>query len=88
MSEGVDHEKFCGSFLIQPDLFLRIRPGNENSVITKLSEHNIRYRKIDETCIALNNSTKIDQLLNINKEVIVQDHNSQQVAKFFQPQTC
>ncbi|HSZ84829.1 MAG TPA: hypothetical protein VK787_02300, partial [Puia sp.] len=58
LNKEVDHEKFCESFLVQPDLFLRIRPGNENSVITKLSEHNISYKKIDETCIALNNSTK------------------------------
>jgi 16S rRNA (cytosine967-C5)-methyltransferase len=87
LSEGIDHEKFCRSFLVQPDLFLRIRPGNENSVISKLSAHNISYRQIDATCIALNNSTKIDQLLNVNKEVVVQDRNSQQVAKFFQPQT-
>jgi len=87
LSEGVDHEKFCESFLVQPDLFLRIRPGNTTSVITKLSESNISYQQIDETCIALDNSTKIDQLLNINREVVVQDYNSQQVARFFQPQT-
>src|SRR6266542_978651 len=28
LSEEVDHKKFCESFFIQPDLFLRIRPGN------------------------------------------------------------
>jgi 16S rRNA (cytosine967-C5)-methyltransferase len=83
LSEEIDHEKFCESFLVQPDLFLRIRPGNENSVTATLSEHNIRYTQIDETCIALHNSTKIDQLLTINKEVVVQDHSSQKIAGFF-----
>ncbi|HEX4371894.1 MAG TPA: Fmu (Sun) domain-containing protein, partial [Puia sp.] len=83
LSEGIDHKKFCESFLVQPDLFLRIRPGNENSVISKLSAHNISYQQIDETCIALNNSTKIDQLLNINKEVVVQDYSSQKIAGIF-----
>jgi 16S rRNA (cytosine967-C5)-methyltransferase len=83
LSEGIDHEKFCESFLVQPDLFVRIRPGNENSVIIKLSEHNISYTQIDETCISLNNSTKIDQLLNINKEVVVQDYSSQKISDFF-----
>jgi 16S rRNA (cytosine967-C5)-methyltransferase len=29
LSEGIDHENFCRSFLIQPDLFLRLRPGKE-----------------------------------------------------------
>ncbi len=27
LSEGIDHRAFCLSFLRQPDLFLRIRPG-------------------------------------------------------------
>jgi 16S rRNA (cytosine967-C5)-methyltransferase len=87
LSEGIDHEKFCESFLVQPDLFLRIRPGNENLVITKLSEHNIQYRQIDENCIALNNSTKIDQLLHINKELVIQDYSSQKIVDFFPPTT-
>jgi len=88
LSEGIDHEKFCESFLIQPYLFLRIRPGNEKTVLAKLSKQNISYKPIDEICIALNNSTKIDQLLNINEEVIVQDYNSQQTINFFQSQTA
>lgn len=36
LSEGIDHEAFCLSFLRQPDLFLRIRPGHEQTVLGKL----------------------------------------------------
>src|SRR5687767_1283294 len=32
LSEGIDHEKFAASFFIQPDLFLRLRPGKESIV--------------------------------------------------------
>src|SRR5580704_9197720 len=36
LSAGIDHQAFCLSFLRQPDLFLRIRPGHEQTVRTKL----------------------------------------------------
>jgi 16S rRNA (cytosine967-C5)-methyltransferase len=29
LSEEIDHENFCNHFLIQPDLFLRLRPGKK-----------------------------------------------------------
>ncbi|HLY68366.1 MAG TPA: methyltransferase domain-containing protein [Puia sp.] len=83
LSAGIDHEKFCESFLVQPDLFLRIRPGKEASVINKLAMNNIQYRRIDETYIALGNATKIDGVLEINKEVVIQDYSSQKTAAFF-----
>src|SRR5579871_5400852 len=37
LSPGIDHEAFCLSFLRQPDLFLRIRPGYEEAVRSKLA---------------------------------------------------
>jgi len=51
LSEGIDHEKFCGSFLIQPDLFLRLRPGKEKIIIEKLQHAGIDFRMISETCL-------------------------------------
>ena len=58
LSEGVDHENFCRSFLIQPDLFLRLRPGKENIVIQKLKEAGIDFKMIADTCLALPNASK------------------------------
>src|SRR5579863_1237266 len=37
LSTDIDHEAFCLSFLRQPDLFLRIRPGYETAVREKLT---------------------------------------------------
>ena len=52
LSEGVDHEKFCQSFFIQPDLFLRLRPGKEKIVIQKLKQAGIDFKMISETCLS------------------------------------
>ena len=38
LSSGIDHEAFCLSFLRQPDLFLRIRPGHQHGVLQKLAK--------------------------------------------------
>ena len=79
LSTGIDAELFRYSFFSQPDLFLRIRPGNKETVIKKLQEAGIEFEMMNADCIALPNSTKIDALLEIDKEVVVQDYNSQQV---------
>ena len=87
LSTGVDYEEFCASYLVQPDLFLRIRPGNEEIVKKKLLNANTEFTQINDFCISLNNSTKIDEIIKINKEAVIQDYNSQQVGNFFEPQT-
>jgi 16S rRNA (cytosine967-C5)-methyltransferase len=38
LSADIDHEAFCLSFLRQPDLFLRIRPGHEQAVRQRLDQ--------------------------------------------------
>ncbi|MBS1935839.1 MAG: Fmu (Sun) domain-containing protein, partial [Bacteroidetes bacterium] len=83
LSTAVDYEKFCKSFLIQPDLFLRIRPGNEDIVKRKLTDANIAFAEITGSCISLPNSTKIEDVIEINKEAVVQDYSSQQIGNFF-----
>ena len=82
LSNGIDAELFRYSFFYQPDLFLRIRPGNKDSVIKKLQEAGLQFELMDDDCVALPNSTKIDALLQIDKEVIVQDYNSQRILNF------
>lgn len=82
LSEGVDAEVFEQSFLQQPDLFIRIRPGYEKRVVQKLNDNNISYRQLSSTCIALPNTTKIDTILDIDKEAVIQDYSSQRVGEF------
>jgi len=82
LSEGIVHENFCKSFFIQPDLFLRLRPGKEKIVEEKLTAANICYAKLNDTCLALPNASKIDTVIELDKETIVQDYSSQQTGKF------
>jgi 16S rRNA (cytosine967-C5)-methyltransferase len=84
MSAGADAEEFCLSFFIQPELFLRIRPGKEATVFSQLEKAAITFKKITDTCIALPASSKIDALLSVNKEVVVQDYNSQRVGELME----
>lgn len=80
LSDGIDTETFSKSFLIQPDLFLRIRPGNENAVHEQLKHEGISYYSCGNHCLGMPNSTKIDQLLDIDRQVVIQDRNSQKTG--------
>lgn len=84
LSEGIDATAFTLSHLTQPDLFLRVRPGYKKQVIQKLQGNNIEFSEPMQDCIALPNNTKIDELLLINKEVVVQDYSSQRIADFLE----
>ncbi len=84
LSNGMDAELFRHSFFKQPDLFLRIRPGNREAVVKKLQDAGITFNMPLNNCLALSNATKIDAILEIDKEVVVQDYNSQQVLNFIE----
>ena len=82
LSDGVDHEKFCESFLIQPDLFIRIRPHHAEEILLKLDKTGVEYEFISPFTIRLPNSFKADQYFELDKEIVIQDHSSQQIANF------
>jgi 16S rRNA (cytosine967-C5)-methyltransferase len=81
LSEGMDTDAFVKSHFIQPDLFLRIRPGKENAVLQKLDEHSVPFTQTGN-CLALPNSTKADTILAIDDEAVIQDLSSQRIAEF------
>ncbi|MFM9907915.1 MAG: Fmu (Sun) domain-containing protein [Chitinophagaceae bacterium] len=105
LSDGIDTKLFNQSFLVQPNLFIRIRPGDEKIVANKLqlagykevagSQEPVTLNKkwmqfVNDHCIALQNATKIDEIIELDKEAVVQDYNSQLIAGFLenlQPQT-
>ncbi len=111
LSEGIDFNLFNQSFLVQPDLFLRVRPGYENIVIEKIRNNGYRelvgslpnrqmgpeteafpsepqvldqrwVRLIRESCIEFPNGTKIEELIDLDKEAVIQDYSSQRIAEF------
>ncbi|MEJ7588770.1 MAG: Fmu (Sun) domain-containing protein [Ferruginibacter sp.] len=82
LSGGIERTGFCKSFLIQPDLFLRIRPHTRVSVLKKLARSKLAWNMKGEDCVQLTNSDKVEDLFIIDKEVVVQDYNSQKVLDY------
>ena len=82
LSEGINYEKFCRSFFTQPDLFLRLRPGYEGAVKEKISGAKISFREINSSCLAVPNTTKVKTIIELDKEAIVQDLNSQKIGNY------
>ena len=82
LSDGIETGEFCKSFLVQPDLFIRIRPQTRTSVLKKLEKSKLSWQLIDEDCVQLTVSDKVEELFIIDKEVVVQDYNSQKVLDY------
>lgn len=85
LSEGIDAELFSMAHLVQPDLFLRIRPGRKGKVLEKLDANQMHYELINDQCIALPNASKVDGVLETDREVVVQDLSSQRIAEVLLP---
>ena len=79
LSEGIDHEQFCLSFLSQPDLFARIRPGYLQTVLQKLGT--VQYELIPPSTIRLPNGFRIEGHFTPDREVVIQDYSSQKIAE-------
>lgn len=82
LSNEINFDQFSLSFLIQPKLFVRIRPGYKNSLFGKLNSAKIPFEKINETCLAFLNNEKVSNIINIDKEAVIQDYNSQRTIAF------
>ena len=81
LSPVIDYNSLAQSFFIQPDIYLRLRPGKEISVQRKLSKAQIPFQQKNPRCIAVAPFTKLDEILEINNEAVVQDLNSQRVIE-------
>jgi 16S rRNA (cytosine967-C5)-methyltransferase len=82
LSDGIDTAEFCKSLLVQPDLFIRLRPEAKTAVLKKLEKSQLYFQLADEDCVRLNISENIEEFFEIDKEVVVQDYNSQKVFDY------
>jgi 16S rRNA (cytosine967-C5)-methyltransferase len=80
LSAEIDQRLFQRSLLVQPHVYLRLRPGKERVVRETLQRNAIAFEKITDTCIAVSNSTKADAVLQLDRDAVVQDLNSQKVV--------
>ena len=83
ISEAIatDKENFQLSHLQQPDVFLRIRPNQNEKVIAKLKQAEITYTVENQT-IAISPNSPIQTVFESDKLVVVQDLSSQRTREF------
>ena len=82
LNDEIDYDKFCRSFLLQPDLFIRIRPENKAGTLNKILNAKIPFVQVSNSCIQYPPATDIEKFLIPDKEMVIQDYNSQQVLNF------
>jgi len=81
LSAGIDHEAFCLSFLRQPDLFIRIRPGHDQAVRDKLAAVG---EFIPPSTLRIPNGFPVEDHFTPDKEIVIQDYSSQKLATYLQ----
>lgn len=81
LGSEVELVKWNESFFIQPDLFLRLRPGKERMTVAKLESATIPYTLKSTNCVAIANSSTIDSIIELDTEAVIQDYNSQRVGE-------
>ena len=83
LGNQINATAFSKSFTAQPNLFIRIRPQHKNVVIDKIKNSGIEHRFLcDNNCVQFNPATNIENFLMADKEVVIQDYNSQQVLNY------
>jgi len=82
LSSSINFEKFCLSFIAQPQLFVRVRPALQEKTIKKIEQSLLPFSLLDNNCVQLPAGTNIETFLLPDKEVVIQDYNSQKVLDF------
>jgi len=85
LSNEINFHQFNLSFLIQPKLFMRIRTGYKEIVINKIKQAGFLFEELSENCIGFSNNEKVSNTIEIDKEAVVQDYNSQKTLDFLKP---
>jgi 16S rRNA (cytosine967-C5)-methyltransferase len=86
LSPEIDGLSFNQSMLVQPDVYLRLRPGKEEMVKKALHQAGIPFRPVSDWCIAIANSAKADAIVQLDRDAVVQDLNSQNVLSLLEDQ--
>jgi len=79
LGDSIESRDFALSFFKQPQLYLRVRPGRKDRVIHKLNGASVAFEWRGADCLVLANNASADKILQLNKDAVVQDINSQKV---------
>lgn len=86
LSPGIDKEAFLQSFLIQPDLFIRVHKGYEQQIKNSLAVAGVLFKDERNNCLSMPNGTRLEALFPNQHWYDVQDLSSQLTAPYFKPQ--
>ena len=81
LSPEIDSHNWALKHLEKPFVFIRIRPGMSERVISKLNSAGIDFDQIGATTIRLQTGVVLDSVLSLEKECVVQDIASQQTVQ-------
>lgn len=89
LSGDISVNGFLKSLLVQPDLYIRIHPGHEETVISALNATAVPFRLIGKYTVAMPNGTGLEKIFTNElypvKPYEVQDLSSQGTLDFFKP---
>jgi 16S rRNA (cytosine967-C5)-methyltransferase len=80
VSKQINRAAFTASHQIQPLLFIRIRPWQKEKVIAKLNQAQIEYKEMGTDALSFANTTSLQNILDLDKEAVIQDINSQALS--------
>jgi len=81
LGADIDPMEFCLSHLVQPALYARIRPGKEKRVLFALKAREMPFERIGDFTIRLPQGTDLSGLFVADRDIVVQDLASQQIAE-------
>ena len=82
LSDGIDSNDFFKSHFIQPDLFIRIKKGEESLVKDTLAKNEFDYVEVALNTLSLSNGAKLQSLSGVLGKYEVQDLSSQYTLSF------
>ena len=82
LSNGIDAEAFTLSYLQQPKLFIRARPGKKAAILHSLDSASVAH-EVKGDAVALANGIKVEELLPDKSAYEVQDLSSQETGLRF-----
>lgn len=84
LSADMDAALFSASHLVQPDLFLRTRPGKAKLLKAALTTSGVPFVALSDTALALPNGTNLEGIIETDREAVVQDYSSQRVGELLE----
>lgn len=81
LSDTIQKEQWVISHFTQPDLFIRLRPGRAEQVLSQLKQSTFSFQSINPSCLSFEAATDLGALDKVNRDYVIQDYSSQQIGE-------